>query len=118
MSIEHLRHIKADILGCSSDAVNIHSKGMEAIGDVKNACVTEDGTPLHVDNMAAVHIATSDKSSKRAKHINVRFMNVRDKVLEGVVRLVWVPTEAQIADLLTKCLGRTIFEKFRSMIMG
>ena len=40
VSIEHLRHIKDDILGCSSNAVNIHSKGMEAVGDVKNACVT------------------------------------------------------------------------------
>ena len=49
----------------------------------------------------------------RQKHIEIRYHFVRDMVYKGVVKLKCVPTEEQVADVLTKPLARVKFEYFR-----
>lgn len=120
-SVEQAMKIKGDILGstvaCVSD-VRLMNKSKEAIHNIELACLSAESVELRVDNLAAVHIATHDLSSKRSRCINVRFMNVRDKVLENLVVPTWVSTADQFADILTKCLGRVVFEKFRRSILS
>ena len=38
---------------------------------------------------------------------------VKEKVEEGIIKLVYMPTCLQTADILTKALSRTNFEKLR-----
>ena len=118
ISVEQAVNIRRDILGDSLSQVQLMNKDNEAVRSIRLACVTADSIELRVDNMAAIHIATHDTSSKRSKCINVRFMNVRDKVIEKLVVPRWVPTGEQVADLLTKCLGKMLFLKFRKSILS
>ncbi|GJV34195.1 retrovirus-related pol polyprotein from transposon TNT 1-94 [Tanacetum coccineum] len=45
-------------------------------------------------------------SSKRSKHIDIRFHFIKEHVENGVIELYFVNTEYQLADIFTKALGR------------
>ena len=75
-------------------------------------------TVIQVDNQAAIYIGMHDTSGKRAKHINVRFNLVREKIFEGVITLKYIPTKDQLADILTKCLGKSTFLYLRNQILS
>lgn len=76
-------------------------------------------SPLLCDNQAAIALSQSqpERSAARTKHIDVRYHFVKDEVASGQVLIDWVPTEDQLADLLTKALARPSFEAMRGRIM-
>ena len=49
----------------------------------------------------------------KLKHIEIRYHYIRDMVQKGVVKLKYVPTEEQVAYILTKPLSGVKFEYFR-----
>jgi hypothetical protein len=61
-------------------------------------------TVINVDNQGAVSIAKRNDVSDRSKHINVKFHFVREQVAEGQVCFRYVPSDQNIADILTKPL--------------
>lgn len=81
--------------------------------------LSEIGFPLRLpvvifgDNQAALSIGSSEAATKRSRHINVRFHNVREQVTRGMVELRYVRTDLQVADILTKNLGAVKLQQFR-----
>ena len=75
---------------------------------------------LYQDNKSAMLLETNGctSSSKRTKHINIRYYYVADRVAKGDLRVVWCPTEKMIADFLTKPLQGKAFVEFRNLLMG
>jgi hypothetical protein len=69
---------------------------------------------LRTDNQTARIIAKGEVSSTRTKHIDIRHHQVRDEIERGDIDVVWVPTEKQIADILTKCLPTDRFLELRA----
>ena len=63
-----------------------------------------DPTPIFEDNQGAIALAYNPVFHKRSKHIDVRYHFVRERVASGEVELLYVATEHQLADLLTKPL--------------
>ena len=57
-------------------------------------------------------------SSKRTKHINIRYYFITDRISKGEVRVEWCPTGDMVADFMTKPLQGSTFKKFRDLIMG
>ena len=57
-------------------------------------------------------------SSKRTKHINVRYFFITDQISKGEVQVEWCPTKDMVADFMTKPLQGSVFRKFRDLIMG
>ncbi|GKC19205.1 retrovirus-related pol polyprotein from transposon TNT 1-94 [Tanacetum coccineum] len=49
-------------------------------------------------------------SSKRSKHIDIRFHFIKEHVENGMIELYFVNTEYQLADIFTKALGRNRIE--------
>jgi len=59
---------------------------------------------LFEDNKAAIMFSDHPGDHRKTKHIDTRHHYARDAVLAGVIRLVSVTTDRQIADGLTKAL--------------
>ena len=55
---------------------------------------------------------------KRSKHIDVRFHFLRERVASGEVKLEYIVTEHQQADLLTKPLLRARLVRIRDRVLG
>jgi hypothetical protein len=75
---------------------------------------------VYQDNKSAILLETNGKasSSKRTKHINVRYFFVTDRVAKQELNVEWCPTGDMIADFMTKPLQGALFKKFRDLIMG
>lgn len=73
---------------------------------------------VHVDNQTAIKMATEDSYSGRRKHINVKYHWIREHVQNGTVRIVWIETSKQQADVFTKALGPDQFKKLRDSVLG
>lgn len=65
---------------------------------------------FHCDSKSAIHIATNQVFHERTKHIENDCHAVRDAVQESLIRLCFIRSEAQLADVFTKALGRRDFE--------
>jgi hypothetical protein len=57
------------------------------------------------DNQGALAIAQNPTNYQRSKHIDIRYHFIRQAVQSGRVRIEYVPTSQQLADILTKPLG-------------
>jgi hypothetical protein len=55
---------------------------------------------------------------KRTKHIDVRYHFVREKVESKELELVYIPTQHQLADVLTKPLSSIRLAMKRDRMMG
>ena len=55
---------------------------------------------LYCDNNLAVYYAHNNKSSGAAKHIDIKYYVVQDKVRDHVISLEHISTEKMLADLL------------------
>ena len=60
--------------------------------------------PLRIfcDNSAAVFLAKNNKSGSRSKHIDIKYLAIREHVKEKQVVIEYISTELMIADPLTK----------------
>ena len=72
---------------------------------------------LGVDNTAAIDVANDYGVSARTKHFERAMHFIREAVSELRVKLVFVRTTNQLADLFTKPLGKTDFIRLRNVFL-
>ena len=67
----------------------------------------EAGTvTLKIDNQSAIQLRKNPIFHDRSKHIDVKFNYIRECIKEGRVDVEPIDTKVQLADILTKALGR------------
>jgi transposase InsO family protein len=71
---------------------------------------------LLVDNKAAISLSKNPVHHDRSKHIDTRYHFIRDCVDRGEVDIDHVSTNEQLADILTKALGRVKFVELRQQL--
>ncbi|GKC39430.1 hypothetical protein Tco_1051814 [Tanacetum coccineum] len=69
--------------------------------------------PLYCVNKTTIALCCNNVQHSRAKHIDVRYHFIKEKVENGIVELYFVRTEYQLADIFTKPLPR---ERFNFLI--
>ena len=73
-------------------------------------------TMIKEDNQGAIALSKNPKYHPRTKHIDIKHHFIRDKVAKKAVVLDYCPTEEMLSDLLTKPLGKTLFQRFRELM--
>ncbi|GJY44784.1 retrovirus-related pol polyprotein from transposon TNT 1-94 [Tanacetum coccineum] len=66
--------------------------------------------PLYCDNKSAIALYCNNVQHSRLKYIDVWYHFIKEQVKNGVVKLYFVRTEYQLADIFTKALPRERFE--------
>ena len=75
--------------------------------------------PILEDNEATIKLsAKRSLNSGRARHMEIRWHWMQAQASLGRVKLVYVPTEDQTADIFTKNLTRAAFEKHQATLQG
>nr|GEX53105.1 hypothetical protein [Tanacetum cinerariifolium] len=72
-----------------------------------------DKIPMYCDSKAAIAISCNPVQHSRTKHIDVRYHFIKEKVEKGIVELLFIGTEYQLADLFTKSL---LEERFKYLV--
>jgi hypothetical protein len=66
---------------------------------------------IKVDNVGAIYLANNYATSQRTKHIDIRTHFVREFIEDGIIKVVFVKSEDNDADILTKNPTEDIFKK-------
>lgn len=71
---------------------------------------------LHCDNQSALYIAKNLVFHEMTKHIEIDSHFTRDKVLEGLIQLTYLPTRNQLANVFTKIIPSAQFNNLLSKL--
>lgn len=70
-------------------------------------------TTLYEDNQSCISIAEEPRKHQRMKHVNIKYNFIRDSIADREVTVEYIPSSDQTADIMTKSLGRILFQKHR-----
>lgn len=71
---------------------------------------------MYEDNSGALNIAKYGNFTKNSKFIEVHYHFVNENYMKGVIDIIKVDSEQNIADIFTKSVSKDKFEKFRDML--
>jgi hypothetical protein len=75
-------------------------------------------TPLYEDNRSCRMMSENPVANDRSKHIDYRVHALRERVSEGIVRLIDCASEDMLADVFTKNLPGPAFMRHRDVMSG
>ena len=78
----------------------------------------DDNIIIREDNEGAIKMATNRFSIRRTRHVDVKLHIVRDAVERGVVRIHYVKSGEQHANVLTKALDVNTFETHARFLLN
>ena len=73
---------------------------------------------VRVDNIGAIFMGENVHVSNRSKHIDVRYHFVREFVHDGFIRIIFVRSENNDADLFTKNLSCDLYKKHSQKLVS
>ena len=75
---------------------------------------------VYQDNKSAMLLEKNGmaSSSKRTRHLNIRFFFVKDRVDSGEISIEYCPTDEMVGDYFTKPVQGRKFLDLRRIIMG
>ncbi|KAI3651706.1 hypothetical protein MP228_003009 [Amoeboaphelidium protococcarum] len=85
----------------------------------RNAQLFHDGNGtfiLNEDNKSTIAIANNPQSFHKTKHIATKYHYIRDLIEEKRLKLVYCPTDQQVADIFTKSLDKRSFIQHRTSL--
>jgi hypothetical protein len=77
----------------------------------------QTGSIVYGDNQSTIAVSENGVKTERTKHVDVKYHFVTETVERGAIKLRWIPTTQQQADIFTKALAAPVFELLRKKIM-
>jgi hypothetical protein len=74
--------------------------------------------PVREDNTTCIHIASNPAAPKRTRHMDIRYHFIRDYVTDQIIKVSYVKSKDQLADIFTKALPRPAFRKLRHFLVS
>ena len=81
------------------------------IPDLRVVAIIQRPLRMYRDNEPAVFYAHNNKSSGAAKHIDIKFYVVKEKIQDHSISLEHISTMKMLADTLTKGLSPSVFSE-------
>jgi hypothetical protein len=69
---------------------------------------------LWLQNDSAIHMADNLVEHSRTKHMDIQYHFLRDHQQKGDIKIAYVNTQNQLADIFTKPLDEKTFSKLRN----
>ena len=96
---------------------------IQLLKDLKVACDVITTPPIIIckvfeDNQSCIAVAESKKPPARTKHIAIKYHHFRNLVDNKVIKISYIDTKKQLADILTKPIETNQFFKLRFMLLG
>nr|GEV76145.1 kinesin-related protein 11 [Tanacetum cinerariifolium] len=76
----------------------------------------QGSTQIMCDNKAAIQISKNPVQHDRTKHVEVDRYFIKEKLEAGIIKLQFVKSSDQLADILMKAVGTDIFHKCLSKL--
>ena len=73
---------------------------------------------IRSDSQGAIDLAHNPRISDRSRHIDIQYHYTRERLLAGDFSLVYVATQANLADICTKALNKDIHYRLSAIIRG
>ena len=90
----------------AQEAVWLHTLLMGLFGQML------EPTVIHCDNQSCVKLSENPIFHDRSKHVEIQCHYIRDMVQAHAIKLQYIPTDDQIAYILTKPLSKGKFVYF------
>lgn len=110
-----LSSTEAEIMGASlaaAEIINIRGLLREMGRDMSKPTV------LYVDNQGAIALSKDMRSCQRSRHIERRYLRIREWVHDGEIEVRYIATADNSADALTKPLDAKTFMRHVSSLMN
>jgi hypothetical protein len=75
-----------------------------------------DPMTLFEDNQGAIELIKNFRFSERTKHVALRYFFIREKIANGEYVVEYCDTTKMLADIFTKALNKTAFERIRTKL--
>ncbi|RVW67455.1 Retrovirus-related Pol polyprotein from transposon RE1 [Vitis vinifera] len=84
---------------------------LKELGIISNSTMT-----VLCDNKATISIAKNPVQHDRTKHVEIDRHFIKEKLEGGTIRLMYIHSSRQTADILTKALPKTTYENMKSKL--
>ena len=109
-----LSSTEAEIMAASQGAAEVlHIRGLL----LEMGINIDEPTPVYVDNSGAVELSKDLKSCNRSRHIERRYLWVRELVHQGQIVIKYCPTDENVADAMTKPLPVATFKECLELLI-
>lgn len=78
----------------------------------------KEPTLTYCDNKAAVILSEEDIVTMQNQHVRVPYHYNKEVVEEGLVRVRWIETAENLADIFTKSVPRQVLERLLARLLG
>jgi hypothetical protein len=76
----------------------------------------DEPIPIYCDNTSTINISKNPVMHSKTKHIPIKYHFLWEQVAEKNIRVEYVGTKEQVADIFTKPLPREVFEYLRQRL--
>ena len=73
---------------------------------------------VEVDNTGAIFLGLNRTTGQRTKHIDIRYHFVREFIDKGFVKIVFVSTKNNDADIFTKNVTSEIYDRMKTKLLS
>ena len=73
-------------------------------------------TTIFTDSQSAMRLAVNPEFHSRTKHVDVKFHFLREQVVLRSIDIQYIPTQQQIADIMTKALPPDQYRRLRDLL--
>jgi kynurenine formamidase len=66
---------------------------------------------VNIDNVGAIFVAENSSATKHTRHIDARYHFVREYIVDGEIKIIFVMSKKNLADMFTKNVSSEIYEE-------